>query len=69
MIAYMRKHGLREPYDVVEISFDASKSREKKRKVQDFQDVGVNWWLELVSDWNGDYEKIKDIITQGPTQI
>jgi len=37
--------------------------------VQDFQDVGVNWWLELVSDWNGDYEKIKDIITQGPTHI
>jgi len=69
MIAYMRKHGLREPYDVVEISFDASKSSEKKRKVQDFQDVGVNWWLELVSDWNGDYEKIKDIITQGPTHI
>jgi len=25
--------------------------------------------LELVSDWTGSYEKIKDIIMQGPSQI
>ena len=69
MITYMRKHGMSAPYDVVEISFDATKSNEKKRRIIDFQDAGVNWWLELVSDWNGGYEKIRDIITQGPTQI
>ena len=69
MIEYMKKHGLRHPYDVVEISFDATKSDDKKRAIQDFQDAGVNWWLELVSDWNGSYEKIKDIIMQGPSQI
>jgi alkanesulfonate monooxygenase SsuD/methylene tetrahydromethanopterin reductase-like flavin-dependent oxidoreductase (luciferase family) len=69
MIEYMKKHGLRGPYDVVEISFDATKNDEKKKSILDFQDAGVNWWLELVSDWNGSYEKIKDIIMQGPTQI
>jgi len=69
MIEYMKKHGLRSPYDIVEISFDATKSDEKKRAILDFQDAGINWWLELVSDWNGSYEKIKDIIMQGPTQI
>jgi alkanesulfonate monooxygenase SsuD/methylene tetrahydromethanopterin reductase-like flavin-dependent oxidoreductase (luciferase family) len=69
MIEYMKKRGLRYPYDIVEISFNATKSSEKKRSILDFQDAGVNWWLELVSDWNGSYEKIKDIITQGPTKI
>jgi alkanesulfonate monooxygenase SsuD/methylene tetrahydromethanopterin reductase-like flavin-dependent oxidoreductase (luciferase family) len=69
MIEYMKKHGLRYPFDIVEISFDATRSNDKKRSIQDFQDAGVNWWLELVSDWNGSYKKIKDIITQGPTQI
>jgi alkanesulfonate monooxygenase SsuD/methylene tetrahydromethanopterin reductase-like flavin-dependent oxidoreductase (luciferase family) len=69
MKEYMKKHGLRYPYDIVEISFDATKRADKQRTILDFQDAGVNWWLELVSDWNGSYEKIKDIIMQGPTQI
>lgn len=69
MMEYMKKHGLCEPYDIVEISFDATKSSEKKRSILEFQDAGVNWWLELVSDWNGSFDKIKDIITQGPSQI
>jgi len=69
MIEYMKKHGLCYPYDIVEISFDATKSDDKQRTILDFQDAGVNWWLELVSDWNGSYEKIKDIIMQGPSQI
>jgi alkanesulfonate monooxygenase SsuD/methylene tetrahydromethanopterin reductase-like flavin-dependent oxidoreductase (luciferase family) len=69
MIEYMRKHGLRSPYDIVEISFDATKSNDKRKAILEFQDAGVNWWLELVSDWNGSYEKIKDIIMQGPSQI
>jgi alkanesulfonate monooxygenase SsuD/methylene tetrahydromethanopterin reductase-like flavin-dependent oxidoreductase (luciferase family) len=69
MIEYMKKHGLHYPYDIVEISFDATKSNDKKRAILDFQDVGVNWWLELVSDWTGSYDKIKDIIMQGPSQI
>jgi len=69
MIEYMEKHGLRQPYDVVEISFDATKSDDKQRSILDFQDAGVNWWLELVSDWNGSYETIKAIIMQGPSQI
>jgi hypothetical protein len=69
MIEYMKKHGLRYPYDIVEISFDATISNNKKRNILDFQDAGVNWWLELVSDWTGSYKKIKDIITQGPSQI
>ncbi len=68
MIEYMKKHGLRYPYDIVKISFDIPKSN-KKRTILDFQDAGVNWWLELVSDWTGSYEKIKDIIMQGPSQI
>jgi hypothetical protein len=53
----------------VEISFDATKSDDKIRSIHDFQAAGVNWWLELVSDWNGSYEKIRDIIMQGPTKI
>ena len=69
MIEYMENHGLGYPYDIVEISFDAVKSDDKKKAIQDFQDAGVNWWLELVSDWNGSLEKIKDIIMQGPSQI
>jgi alkanesulfonate monooxygenase SsuD/methylene tetrahydromethanopterin reductase-like flavin-dependent oxidoreductase (luciferase family) len=69
MIEYMKNHGLRYPYDIVEISFDATKSDDKKRAILDFEDAGVNWWLELVSDWNGTYEKIEEIIMQGPSQI
>jgi len=69
MIEYLKKHGLCYPYDVVKISFDSTKSSEKKRSIHDFQGVGVNWWLELVSDWTGSYEKIKEIIMQGPSQI
>ena len=69
MIEYMEKHGLGYPYDVVEISFDATKSSDKEKAILDFQDAGVNWWLELVSDWNGSYETIKGIIMQGPSQI
>lgn len=69
MIEYMEKHGLRYPYDIVEISFNATKNDDKKRTIQDFQEVGVNWWLELVSDWDGSYETIKDIIMQGPSEI
>jgi alkanesulfonate monooxygenase SsuD/methylene tetrahydromethanopterin reductase-like flavin-dependent oxidoreductase (luciferase family) len=68
MIEYMKKHGLRSPYDTVKISFNIPES-EKKGSILEFQDAGVNWWLELVSDWSGNYEKIKDIITQGPTQL
>lgn len=69
MIEYMKNHGLRVPYDIVKISFDSTKSSDKKRAILDFQDAGVNWWLELVSDWDGSYEKIKDIITKGPSRI
>jgi len=69
MIGYMKKHGLRYPYDIVEISFDATKSSDKEISILDFQDAGVNWWLELVSDWNGGYEEIREIIMQGPSQI
>ena len=69
MVEYMKKHGLRGPYDIVEISFDATKSDDKQGVILDFQDAGVNWWLELVSDWNGSYEKIMDIINEGPSQI
>jgi hypothetical protein len=69
MIEYMKKHGLCYPYDIVKISFDITKSNDKKRTILDFQDTGVNWWLELVMDWTGSYEKIKDIIMQGPSQI
>ena len=69
MITYMEKHGLSYPFDVVEISFDATKNDDKTGAILDFRDAGVNWWLELVSDWNGSYEKIKEIIIQGPTQI
>ena len=69
MIEYMKKHGLHHPYDTVKINFDATKNNEKKRTIKDFEDAGVNWWLELISDWNGSYEKIKDLIIQGPTQI
>lgn len=68
MRVYMKKHSLREPYDFVEISFDATESRNKKQRIQDFQEAGVNWWLEMVTDWNGNTEKIRDIITKGPTQ-
>ena len=69
MIEFMKKHGLRGPYDIVEISFDATKSDDKQGAILDFQDAGVNWWLELVSDWNGSYEKIRDIINEGPSRI
>lgn len=69
MIKYMKKHGLEYPYDVVNISFDASKNSEKRDSILEFRDVGVNWWLELVSDWNGGYDKIKEIIMNGPTPI
>ncbi len=69
MVEYMEKHGLRHPYDIVKISFDAAKGDDKEGAIRDFQDAGVNWWLELVSDWTGGYEKIKDVIMQGPSQI
>jgi len=68
MVEYMKNHGLCYPYDIVKISFNIPEGN-KKRAILDFQDAGVNWWLELVSDWTGSYEKIKDIIMQGPTQI
>ena len=68
MIEYMKKHGLSYPYDIVKIRFDITSS-DKKRSILDFQDAGVNWWLELVMDWTGSYKKIKDIIMQGPTKI
>jgi hypothetical protein len=69
MIEYMKNHGLCYPYDIVKISFNIPEGNDKKRTILDFQDAGVNWWLELVSDWTGSYEKIKDIIMQGSTQI
>jgi hypothetical protein len=69
MVEYMKRHGLRHPYDTVKISFNIPEKNDEKRIIQDFQDAGVNWWLELVSDWTGSYEKIKDIIMQGPSQI
>ena len=68
MIEYMKKHGLCYPYDIVKISFNIPEGN-KKRAILDFQDAGVNWWLELFMDWTGSYEKIKDIIMQGPSQI
>jgi alkanesulfonate monooxygenase SsuD/methylene tetrahydromethanopterin reductase-like flavin-dependent oxidoreductase (luciferase family) len=69
MVEYMKRHGLRYPYDTVKISFNIPEKNDEKRIIQDFQDAGINWWLELVSDWTGSYEKIKDIIMQGPSQI
>ena len=69
MVAYLENNGMQYPYDVVKISFDSTKSGEKSEAINAFKDVGVNWWLELVSDWNGSYEKIRDIILQGPTEI
>ena len=69
IIEYMKKHGLRYPYDIVEISFDITKSVDKKKTILDFQDAGVNWWLELVMDWTGNYEKIRNIIAEGPSRI
>ena len=69
IIEFMKKHGLRYPYDIVEISFDITKSDDKNRTILDFQDAGVNWWLELVMDWTGNYEKIRNIIAKGPSRI
>ena len=69
MIEYMDKNGLQYPYDIVKISFDSTRNSEKEKAILDFKDAGVNWWLELVSDWDGSYDKIRDIIMQGPTQI
>lgn len=69
MLAYMKRYGLGDPFDVVMISFDASKGEDKDRAIRGFRDAGVNWWLDLVSDWNGSYETIKGIITQGPSKI
>jgi alkanesulfonate monooxygenase SsuD/methylene tetrahydromethanopterin reductase-like flavin-dependent oxidoreductase (luciferase family) len=69
MIEYLKNHDLCYPYDIVKISFNIPEGNDKKRTILDFQDAGVNWWLELVSDWTGSYEKIKDIIMQGPIQI
>jgi len=39
MIEYMKKHGLRYPYDLVKISFDITKNNDKKRTILDFQDA------------------------------
>lgn len=69
MIEYMKNHGLSYPYDIVKISYNIPEDSDKKRIILDFQDAGVNWWLELVSDWTGRYETIKDIIIQGPPKI
>jgi len=46
MIEYMKKHGLRYPYDIVEISFDSTKSNDKKRTILDFK------MRELIGGWN-----------------
>ena len=65
MIEYMENLGLCEPYDIVKISFNIPED-DRRSIINDFEDAGVNWWLELVSDWTGSYEKIKEIIMQGP---
>ena len=65
MIGYMENLGLCESYDIVKISFNIPED-DRRSIINDFEDAGVNWWLELVSDWTGSYEKIKEIIMQGP---
>jgi alkanesulfonate monooxygenase SsuD/methylene tetrahydromethanopterin reductase-like flavin-dependent oxidoreductase (luciferase family) len=68
IIGYMKRQGLPSPYDIVKICFNNSTDNRTKA-LQDFQDVGVNWWLELLSDWTGDYETIRNIIAKGPPNI
>ena len=68
IIGYMKRQGLSLPYDIVKIGFNYPMDNRTKI-IQDFQDVGVNWWLELLSDWTGDYETIRNIIAKGPSNI
>ena len=68
IIRYMKRQGLPSPYDIVKICFNNPMDNRTKA-LQDFQDVGVNWWVELLSDWTGDYETIRNIITKGPPKI
>lgn len=68
IIDYMLSKGLHRPYDVAKISFEITQI-DDKNTILEYQDAGVNWWLELLSDWTGNYEKIRNIIAKGPSRI
>jgi hypothetical protein len=68
IIDYMLSKGLHRPYDVAKISFEITQIDDKNTRLE-YQDAGVNWWLELLSDWTGNYEKIRNIIAKGPSRI
>jgi len=32
-------------------------------------EVGVNWWIESISDWRGNTEELREIIRKGPVKL
>jgi hypothetical protein len=71
IIEYMSKYNeISETYDFVKIGSgtDMDKS-EHMEIIKEFKEVGVNWWIEVVSDWQGNTEDLREIIKKGPGKL
>ncbi|MCG3227578.1 MAG: LLM class flavin-dependent oxidoreductase [Candidatus Heimdallarchaeota archaeon] len=71
IIEYMNRHNeITETYDFVKIGSGTNMDdKEHMEIIKEYKEVGVNWWIEVVSDWQGNTEELREIIKKGPGKL
>jgi hypothetical protein len=41
----------------------------RQKNLKQYRDIGITWWLDSVSDWTGNTERIREIIREGPPKL
>ena len=68
---YLKLQGeISDSYDIVRFYFNMGEDLQLELgKLGEFKDIGVTWWLDSVSDWTGDTDKIREVIRKGPPKV
>ncbi len=71
IVEYLKLQGdISDTYDIVRIYFNMGEDFQLELdKFNQFKEIGVTWWLDSVSDWTGDTDKIREVIRKGPPKV
>jgi hypothetical protein len=68
IIEYLKSEKeLSENYDMARVYFFTGEDKQTELdNLKRFEEIGINWWIDSVSDWTGDTETIREVIREGP---
>jgi alkanesulfonate monooxygenase SsuD/methylene tetrahydromethanopterin reductase-like flavin-dependent oxidoreductase (luciferase family) len=71
IISYIKQQKkIPESYDFVRVYFSTGGDDQLELDMlEQYRDIGINWWIDTISDWSGNTEEIKKIIRKGPPKI